>query len=145
MELSVKISDIDKILRIVENLADVDKDKVIKEGLRNATNLFINAGRRNLKARLKNQKGVTGNLLKSFKNKVKKNKLGALGGFNKLGNHAHLVDSGTKDRYTKSGKYTGKMPANYFWSAAISSEQNSAMNKVFEGINRGITRIINRN
>ena len=144
MEITVKVSDINRILKVVENLNDIDKDNVIKSGLRTATNMFLSAGRRNLRARMKNSKGVTGNLLKSFKNKVKRRQLGALGGFGQLGNHAHLVDAGTQGRYTKSGKYAGKMPANHFWNAAISSTQNQAMNKVYEGIDRGITRIINR-
>lgn len=33
-------------------------------------------------------------------------------------NHAHLIDKGTKDRYTRNGKYRGKVEPNYFWTHA---------------------------
>ena len=145
MEVQTTLIDFDKVYSLINGLKDIDKDKAIKEGLRAATNIFINAGRTNLRARMKSKKGDSGNLLKSFKNKLKRNSLGAIAGFNQLGMHAHLLDLGTEERTTKSGANRGKVTANNFWSDAIRSNESAAISKVYEGIERGVTRILNRN
>ncbi|WP_321425016.1 hypothetical protein [uncultured Bacteroides sp.] len=144
MDINITVKNIEKVLQKINLLSDIDKDKTVKEGLKSAISLFINSGKTNLRSRLKNGKGSTGNLLKSFRNKVKKNKLGALGGFSQLGNHAHLIDQGTQERYTNSGKFTGKVTGNHFWEDSINSNSDLAMNKVYDGIDRAITKIINR-
>lgn len=142
MELEIKLIDYDRVMKAVENLSNIDKNKVIKQGLRDATALYIRAGRSNLKSRMKNPKGVTGNLIGSFKNKVKRLKLGALAGFDGFGAHAHLVNDGTVERFTKQGYARGKMTANHFWTDAISANENSAIEKVYDGISRAIQNLI---
>ena len=88
MEVQTTLIDLDKVYKLIDGLSTIDKDKTIKAGLRAATNVFINAGRANLKARMKSKKGDSGNLLKSFITKLKNKKLGALAGFNGNGNHS---------------------------------------------------------
>ena len=97
-----------KIMQMVSQLSQADKDEAIQAGLKKGGNLIKKAAKSELKAR--NGK-VTGNLERSFavqsfrkKKKVhvgfkrkKKYKGSEVGG----GNHAHLVDKGTKLRYTK--------------------------------------------
>lgn len=143
MELQATLIDYNKVFKALAGLSDIEKDKVIKAGLRTATNVFLRAGRSNLRARLKNKKG-TGNLNKSFRSKLKRNSLGALGGFNQLGMHSHLLDRGTANRTTRSGANRGRMTANNFWTDAINNNQSTAVSKVYEGIERGINRIILR-
>ena len=143
MELQATLINFDRLYRLIDGLKDVDKDKVIKEGLRQAGNVFVRAGRQRLKSRLKGT--GKGGLMKSFKTKVKRNKLGALAGFAVGGQHSHLVDLGTEERTTNKGKNRGKMSGNNFWTDAIKSSQNQAMDKVYDGIERGITRILKRN
>ena len=83
--------------------------------------------------------------MKAFVNKLKRQKLGALAGFNTTGMHSHLVDRGTKQRATRKGKNTGKMPANNFWMDAIEANKGQALEEVYKGIQRGINRILDRN
>jgi hypothetical protein len=94
---------------------------------------------------MKDKKGETGNLLKSFRNKLKSNKLGAIAGFNELGHHAHLVDRGTQERHTSKGYNRGKIEGNEFWDDAINNNESAAMDKLFNGISNGITKLILRN
>jgi len=145
MEVQTTLIDLDKVYKLIDGLSTIDKDKTIKAGLRAATNVFINAGRANLKARMKSKEGDSGNLLKSFKNKLKLSSLGALAGFNQFGMHSHLLDMGTEERTTSKGYNRGKVTANNFWTDAIHSNESTAIDKVYEGIERGVTRILNRN
>ena len=114
MDVQTTLIDFEKVYRLIDGLSNIDKDKSIKEGLRAATNVFINAGRTNLRSRMKSKKGDSGNLLKSFKNKLKRKSLGALAGFNQLGMHSHLIDMGTEERTTSKGYNRGKVTANNF-------------------------------
>lgn len=109
--ITVKLIDREAVVNLVEGLEDFEKDRAIKAGLRSAVSVFKTAGKRNLRQRLKTPGGVTDNLMKSFTNKVKRTKLGALSGFARpAGSHAHLVDKGTKMRYTKKGWRRGIVP-----------------------------------
>lgn len=143
--ITVKLIDREAVVNLVEGLEDFEKDRAIKAGLRSAVSVFKTAGKRNLRQRLKTPGGVTDNLMKSFTNKVKRTKLGALSGFARpAGNHAHLVDKGTKMRYTKKGWRRGIVPANNFWSDALVSEEPKAMGLLYSGVERAVQRINNR-
>ena len=144
MQIQATLIDYDRVYAAISGLSNIEKDKVIKAGLRAATTIFIRSGRSNLTARLRGNK-TTGNLKKSFRTKVKRTKLGALAGFNSLGMHAHLLDNGTVRRTTRSGRNRGVMPANHFWSDAITNNENAAISKVYDGIDRAVNRILLRN
>jgi len=144
MELEGRLIDFDRVYQAIENLNNFEKDKAVQAGLKSATALFIQAGKANLKARMKNKKGDSGTMLKSFKNKVKRAKLGALAGFSAGGAQAHLLDRGTDYRFTKKGKYRGKIIANNFWTDAIKQNEDAAIDKVYSGIERAIQNLINK-
>jgi len=144
MEIQTTLIDYDRVYKAIDNLKDFQKDKVVGQGLKDATGLFINAGKQNLRDRMKSKKGDSGNLLKSFKNKLKRSSLGAIAGFNQLGMHAHLLDMGTQVRTTKSGANRGKVEGNSFWKDAIELNETAAIEKVYSGIERAITNIINK-
>ena len=144
MQIKATLIDYDRVYAAISELSNIEKDKVIKAGLRAATTIFIRAGKSNLMARLKGDK-TTGNLKKSFRTKVKRTKLGALAGFSQLGMHAHLLNSGTVNRTTKSGRNRGVMPANHFWTDAITNNEGAAISKVYDGIERAVTKILLRN
>ena len=83
--------------------------------------------------------------MNSFTTRVKRNKLGALSGFDRPGgNHAHLVDRGTKRRYTKAGTTRGIMPGNSFWDDAKQTEENKAMQAIYQSVQKAIQRINDR-
>jgi len=82
--------------------------------------------------------------LKSFKNKVKRTKLGALAGFGDGGGAAHLIDRGTVNRMTKDGKNRGAITENHFWTDAIEQNQTAAINEVYNGIEKAVINLINK-
>lgn len=158
IKIGAQIVDINRVYAAVDDLANIDKDKAVKAGLRAGAMVFLAGGRRRLKARMKNPKGVTGNLLGSFKCRVKRYKLGALAGFNMSeatsirgftdnqgkGYHAHLVDGGTTKRITRKGANRGAGTANRFWSDTVAQDDKKALEKVYQGIEKAVIRIKNK-
>lgn len=143
--IEIKLIERENIQYLIRGLEDFEKDKAIKSGLRSAVNVFRIKGRANLRSRTLRHGKQTNHLMNSFTNRVKRNKLGALSGFDRPGgNHAHLVDSGTKVRKTKSGASRGIMPANHFWSDAKTSEEGKATEAMYKGVQSAIQRINNR-
>ena len=139
----------DEINYLVRNLEDFEKDRAIKDGLKAAGNVFKVGGKERLRSRRKG-KG-TGNLARSFIVRVKRNKPGVLIGFKQGmdgGSHSHLVDRGTNERFykTKKGKNrsTGKVIGNLFWSDTESQDYPKAANELYNGIEKAVTRISNR-
>ena len=145
MEIEITTIDIEKVYRLIEGLADFEKDKSVETGLKNAGALFVRRGRENLKNRMKSgSNGVTGNLLRSFKVKLKRQKLGVLAGFSALGAHAHLIDRGTAIRSTNKGYNRGRIEGNDFWENAIENNKDAAIESIYTGIERAINRILKR-
>lgn len=147
--IKVTQTDKDSIYYLIRNLRDIDKDKSIRKGLGDAGNTFKSGGKRRLRQAMRKPNGVTGNLLRSFTVRVKKRKPGVLVGFSggkNGGNHSHLVDSGTADRYwkTRGRKYVGKMTATRFWADTESQDAPAAMDKLYAGIEKSVYRIKNK-
>ena len=143
---------------LVRNLENFEKDKAIKQGLGAAGQVFRLGGRNRLRRTMKSgSRGVTGNLLRSFIVKVKRNKPGVLTGFKQGkqgGSHAHLVDRGTTERFWKTRKHkkkdgsykksVGKVKPSYFWNDTESQDYPKAIDKLYVGIERAVDRINNR-
>ena len=138
--MKAEIIGIERIYSLVDELKQVDRNKAIRSGLKRGAAVFVRVGKSELRRRNNEH---TGNLMRSFTTRLAKKKLSAYSGFNRsaklesdkgLGNHAHLVDRGTTDRYTKKGAYRGKMPASYFWTEARSRGESEAMKKVEMGV-----------
>lgn len=143
--MQVKLIDREAMIYFVDQLEAFEKDKAIKSGLRAAANVFRVRGRSNLRSRLKRPDKGTNHLMNSFTTKVKRNKLGALAGFDRPGgNHSHLVDAGTKKRRHPITGTSGVMPANKFWADAAASEEGKAMDALYKGVERAVQRINNR-
>ena len=123
--IEIKQIDRENIQYLVDNLEDFEKDKAIKSGLRSAVNVFRVKGRANLRSRLLYHGKQTNHLMNSFTNRVKRNKLGALAGFDRPGGN-HI------------------MPANRFWSDTKVSEEGRAMSALYQGVQRAVQRINNR-
>lgn len=143
--MQIRLIDREAVVYLVDRLDQFEKDKAIKSGLRAAVNVFRVRGRSNLRSRLKRSDKGTNRLMNSFTTKVKRNKLGALAGFDRPGgNHSHLVDAGTKKRRHPITGTSGIMPANKFWSDAAVSEEGKAMDALYKGVERAVQRINNR-
>lgn len=143
--IQVSVENQDNVRYLVRELEDFEKDKAVRSGLHAAVALFRVKGRSNFRTRLLRHGKQTNHLYNSFTTRVKGSSLGALAGFDRPGgNHSHLVDLGTKHRYTRRGEYRGVMPGNRFWSDAKASEEGRAMDAVYEGIRRAVDRINSR-
>ena len=149
----VKIIGEDRINAMLQELNDIDTNKSIKACLRKGLNILRKGGLKRLKSRMKSPSGVTGNLVKSFNVRVKKNKLGGLAGFGMVsdtdGNHiiarhAHLVDLGTAERERQNGGATGKMPALNFWTDTRNEDMDNAVGEVLKGTEQALIKIIGK-
>lgn len=137
------IIDRDRVFASIESLVYIDKNKVLKKALGKAAGILVKEGRVALKSKHKKK---TGNLFRSISYIQKRRKIGALAGFSrkKGGNHAHLLDKGTKERYTRSGRYTGKMVASNFWSDTVAAKENEVISTLYEGVEDAIFKLMNR-
>ena len=146
-DIQIRTIDRDAILHLVDGLENLEKDRAIRAGLAAAVGVFRTKGRSNLRnwmGQHGHPNGVTGNLLASFKNRVKKSKPGALAGFEwPKGAHVWLVDQGTGFSQTKKHD-TGIMPASHFWEDASRSEESKAMQRLQNGIEKAVQRINER-
>jgi len=142
--IEIKIINRDALEYMVQNLENIDKDSAIRVGLKMGGNVIKRGGIRRLRARMNNSKGVTGNLLKSFVVRVKRNSLGVLVGFSTQGSHAFLVDLGTNDRFQiKTGHHTGAARALNFWTDTRNEDVQQAQGMIVQGINRYVERVNN--
>lgn len=153
MSNEVQIIGQGRINAMLQELNDIDTNKSIKSGIRKGLNLLRRAGVNRLKSRMKSPEGVTGNLLKAFNVRVKKNKLGGLAGFGMVSDsagghiiarHAHLVDLGTVERERQKGGSTGKMPALSFWTDTRNEDMDRAVDEVLKGTEQAILRIMSK-
>ena len=134
------VSTMSEVEQAISELADIDKNKAIRAGLRSAGNYLLKQGRVRLAQR--NYKGyasatgksvierkalATHNLFNAFRVRVKKRSLGALVGFSSKGHHAHLVDRGTKKRPHPLYGTSGVMPASKFWTDTAEQDWKGAM------------------
>lgn len=53
-------------------------------------------------------------------------------------NHAHLLDKGTAERWTKKGLYRGKVTATYFWTSAKRASRDRAVTIIEQGLLRAL-------
>ena len=141
-----------KVLQEVQHFPEVEKGT--KDALRDGARYLLRKGRTRLRQRMKSgTKGVTGNLLRSFKYTIKKKNRGVLAGFKGGkggGNHSWLIDKGTKDRYTRKGYFRGRVHrktgiGNKFWTDTRKSESNNAMRIVLVKLQETVNTIRNRN
>ena len=139
-DIKVEIKNIERVYALVDELKGVDRNRAIRSGMIQGAKVFTRLGRKNLRARNDEH---TGNLLQSMRWKSARNSLAVYAGFERsykfealkgVGNHAHLVDRGTKDRYTKKGYYRGKMPASYFWTDTRNEGGGEAMRHIERGM-----------
>lgn len=140
-----------ELQRILGDISDVDKRNAIISTLRRGTRSIVASGKRNLASRNKKK---TGNLSKSFKTTSSKKKVVAYAGFSRSGqnkgNHAHLVDRGTVDRWTKKGHYTGsvsrKQPktGTNFWTDSVMQQGPKSMENLKNTIFNELAKITTR-
>lgn len=152
-KFTVSEADYRALMRSLEELADIKKKPIIRQAYKSGGQILISAGKASFLSRNKKK---TGNLYNSFTSKMKKKNSGILIGFRRgkgLGNHAHLIDRGTVDRYTKKGYYRGRIDGTnagktgktLFWTSVVESRGQEAMNRIVSAIYDAIDEIKSRN
>lgn len=147
-----------KMQILLSQYSEIDQNQIIKSALAKGGQQLRSAGEHNFSL---TDKGTgSGQLKKSFQIKKKNSKKSSftMVGFKRgpsykehLGAFAHMVDRGTKKRYTKSGHYTGSisrgMPnkGSGFWTNAVETEGPQALNTITEAIYNAISEINRRN
>ena len=148
----VQILGQERINAMLREMDNIDANKAVKAGIRKGVNLLRRGGIRRLQERMKSPSGVTGNLLKAFQVRVKKNKLGGLAGFGMIADtqggkiramHAFIVDAGTGDRSSGKG-YRGKMPALKYWTDTRNEDMDSAYDCVLKGVEDAMLKIMTK-
>ena len=129
-----------KFENLLHSIASIEQKQEVTSALRVATTYIVHVGKSNFK---KSHKNKTGNLLRSFTRRVKKNKKisqnASYAGFKRnanknknnggiaSGNHAHLIDRGTgkRWRYKTNKGYAGSISRNNphrgssFWTTTV--------------------------
>nr|DAS21968.1 MAG TPA: hypothetical protein [Caudoviricetes sp.] len=59
----------------------------------------------------------------------------------KAANHAHLIDQGTANRYTRAGKYRGHVTPTFFWTGAKQRQRYRVQSLLVKGISRTLSSI----
>jgi hypothetical protein len=133
---------------LVRQLDGINGNKAVRSGIRSALNRLKRMGQQKLASELKGT--GKGSLMQSFVVKMKRDSLGGLVGFRRsskyvqyvgAGNHAHLVDLGTVQRYTKSGSNRGTMPGNHFWTDTRREGEPETMSNIYKAVQRAVSRI----
>lgn len=153
------VSEVDyaRLTNALEELSEIEQNVALKRSFKQGSEMLLSAGKASY---LMKNKKITGNLYRSFTDKLKSKKRNISGiyvGFRRgkgLGNHAHLIDKGTTHRYTKKGYYRGKIDQpgpgargyvktgkTYFWSSVVSSRGEAAMQEVVDALYRAIKAI----
>ncbi len=132
MTLDIRI-DASEVTKALDKLDPKASTKAVKAAVRK--------GGQYLKPKVKAAapKGPTGNLRKRVGSRVKKSRREA-GSFysvtTSFARHRHLVIQGTGNRFTKSGAFRGRMPANDFVSRVADAHEDAAINAAQEELLR---------
>lgn len=155
LTLSLDEKDYNRIQSALSNLSRIERNAIVQRGLQEGVILFVKQGRINLRNTLstepQNVRMRKGNLIRSFTTRIKKLKGKGYAGFNSKGHHAHLVNDGTKKRWTKKGAYRGSVSKNSpmkgsnFWRNAFEIQKENAAKELMNSIRISINKIVGRN
>lgn len=153
-ELTLTLSgeDYNDLQKKLSKLSALEQDAVVKKGLQEGVKVIAVEGRLMLKKtmstepsrvfmrkRMAEKRG--GSLEKSIGTRVVNKKGKAYAGFGKHGRHAHLVDTGTVQRFTKKGYNRGKVVGSRFWRTSFEAKRKLAMQELMDSIITSIKKI----
>ena len=143
MQIAFDQATLKRVMHQLSALEDVDKAVAIQAGLTKGVDYINRYVKRATKTQFKVRKG---NLSTSVMRKYIKKRVAAYGAFSRpKGAVAHLLEYGTKERFTKSKAPRGRVKPSYFKTNIVETKGNSAMNIAADAISAEIYRIISRN
>lgn len=143
MTITIPRSDLQRVNDALGQVALIDKDPRVKAGFLQGAKYLKEQGRAEYLRRWKgfeHQRATR--LVWGFTAKSKREKVDAIAGLGSYANHAHFHDRGTKARFQKStGKYTGRMPASYFWRDTLTGSGAKAQEMAVTGIVEKVNKL----
>lgn len=137
--------DYERVQATLSNMSEVDQKATVQTALKEGMNTIIKAAKSNLSQR---NKVRTGNLRGSFGTRIYKKKAYSIGGHRRpKGAAAHLVNYGTKKRWTKKGAYRGSVSkgapnkGSEYFSDAVQSQSQNAMQTVLDAVQRELEKM----
>jgi hypothetical protein len=128
---------------LLDGLSNIEREAVIAKGIQEGLKVIVQEGKSNLASSAKVRKG---NLSGSFKVITNKKDLKGYAGFSRpKGAAAHLIDRGTKVRYTKNGARRGAVKPTLFWTKAVEGKSGKAQEELMDSIQKSINNIMKRN
>ena len=142
MTLTIPRSELQRVNDALGQVALIDRDPRVKAGFLQGAKYLKERGRAEYLRRWKgtsHQRSTR--LVWGFTAKSKREKVDAIAGLGSFANHAHFHDRGTKARFQrKTGRYTGRMPASYFWRDTFTGSgvkaQEMAVTGIVEKVNK---------
>lgn len=107
-EINVEVMNLEQVIRATRDLQDLGKQKALSKGLGKGGRYLMQKSKARLRKGMQSPQGKTGNLLASYRVKIKHGNTGFLMGFDNKGHHAHLVDLGHELVVGKKRIHTGK-------------------------------------
>lgn len=148
MQFTISVNELAKLNKQLEDLPRDISRKILTGALRKAARPIAKECRATAPV------GPTGNLRNSFKVRViparilrRRFKVAGVYITSRASHapHAHLVEKGTGPRYTRSGRYTGIMPANPFMARAAAKLFPSSLVIIQNEIRVRIEKVLNGN
>lgn len=139
--------DLNRMNVLLEKYDKVDQNNIVQGALKQGMEVIVAEGKSNLATRNKKK---TGNLARSFRLSTNKKKAYSLGGFKRGkegGAHAHLIDRGTNERWTRKGAYRGSISkgnpnsGSGFWSDAVADKGQEGLQRLMNAIYEAIDKI----
>ena len=133
-----------KIMNALSSMSKLEREAIIAKGIQEGLKIIVQQGKSNLASSgIKVRKG---NLSHSFKVLTKKKELRGYAGFSRpKGAAAHLLDRGTKKRYTKTGANRGSVKPSLFWTNAVKDKNGKAQEELMDSVRKSIENIMKRN
>lgn len=133
-----------KLMNALSDLSSLEREAIIAKGIQEGLKMVVQQGKQNLASSgIKVRKG---NLSHSFKVLTRKKDLKGYAGFSRpKGAAAHLLDKGTKKRYTKTGANRGTIQPSWFWTNAVKDKSGKAQQELMESVRKSIENIMKRN
>lgn len=148
IEVTFDFGSLEKALKRIAALGDPKKDaqvnKALKKGYRKAGAYLIRVGRKKERASINANKSKwpkvrhTGNLLSSFRTKIKRSGLGMLVGFTDKGSHSWLVDHGHGGKRSHNGWTEGSK----FWESTRENEAKTAQSMIADSVKEAVYTIL---
>lgn len=143
MTLTIPRSDLQRVNEALGQVALIDKDPRVEAGFLQGAKYLKERGRAEYLRRWKgtsHQRSTR--FVWGFTAKSKREKVDAIAGLGSFANHAHFHDRGTVARFQKkTGKYTGRMPASYFWRDTLTGSGSKAQEMAVTGIVEKVNKL----